>query len=93
MIESSKSTDVGICYGLGFLWNAESPRNLQQTKAEQVGNSESIGDSDKFPDALQLSSSINMAFQLPELGTSGESEQLGAMWLKARVREGKWAND
>ena len=51
-IESSKSTDVGIYYGLSFLWNAESPKNLQQTKAAKVGNSESTGDSDKFPDAL-----------------------------------------
>ena len=34
IIESSKSTDIGTCYGLSFLWNAESPRNLQQTKAE-----------------------------------------------------------
>ena len=33
-IESSKSTDIGICYGLSFLGNAESPRNLQQTEAE-----------------------------------------------------------
>ena len=61
MIESSKSTDAGICHGLSFLWNAESPKNLQQTKAEEAGNSESIGDSDKFPDALWLSSSMNTA--------------------------------
>ena len=33
IIESSKSIDIGIYYGLSFLWNAESPRNLQQTKA------------------------------------------------------------
>ena len=52
IIESSKSIDIGIYYGLSFLWNAESPKNLQQTKAEEAGNSESIGDSDKFPDAL-----------------------------------------
>ena len=25
IIESSKSIDMGICYGLSFLWNAESP--------------------------------------------------------------------
>ena len=41
------------------MWNAESPKNLQQTKAEKVGNSESMGDSDKFPGTLQLSSSTN----------------------------------
>ena len=52
IIESSKSIDIGIYYGLSFLWNAESPKNLQQTEAEEVRNSESIGDSDKFPDAL-----------------------------------------
>ena len=34
IIESSKSTDTGICCGLSFLGNAESPRNLQQTEAE-----------------------------------------------------------
>ena len=34
IIESSKSIDIGIHCGLSFLWNAESPRNLQQTKAE-----------------------------------------------------------
>ena len=51
IIESSKSIDIGIYYGLSFLWNAESTKNLQQTKAEKVGNSESTGDSDKFPDA------------------------------------------
>ena len=32
IIESSKSIGIGIYYGLSFLWNAESPRNLQQTK-------------------------------------------------------------
>ena len=53
------------------MWNAESPKNLQQTKAEKVGNSESIGDSDKFPDALQLSSStITMALGLDGIGRS-----------------------
>ena len=51
IIESSKSIDIGIYYGLSFLWNAESPRNLQQTKAEKVRNLESAGDSDKFQDA------------------------------------------
>ena len=30
-IESSESTDAGIYHGLSFLWNAESPKNLQQT--------------------------------------------------------------
>ena len=34
IIESSKSIDMRICCGLSFLWNVESPRNLQQTKAE-----------------------------------------------------------
>ena len=29
IIESSKSIDIGIYCGLSFLWNAESPRNLQ----------------------------------------------------------------
>ena len=48
IIESSKSKDIGIYYGLSFLWNAESPKNLQQTKAEEVRNSESIEDSNKF---------------------------------------------
>ena len=44
IIESSKSKDIGIYYGLSFLWNAESPKNLQQTKAEEVRNSESVED-------------------------------------------------
>ena len=48
LIESSKSEDIGIYYGLSFLWNAESPKNLQQTKAEEVRNSESTEDSNKF---------------------------------------------
>ena len=69
MIESSKSIDTGIHYGLSFLWNAESPKNLQQTKAEKVGNSESIGDSDKFPDAPWLSSLMNtMVLGLDRIG-------------------------
>ena len=33
IIESSKSRDIGIFYGLSFLGNAE-PRNLQQTETE-----------------------------------------------------------
>ena len=54
-------TDMGTCCGLTFLWNAESPRNLQQTKAENVRNSESREDSDKFLGGLQLSQSMNTA--------------------------------
>ena len=36
MIESSESKDMGICCGLNFLGNTEPPRNLQQTKCNEI---------------------------------------------------------
>ena len=70
-IESSKSIDIGICCGLSFLWNAESPKNLQQTKAEKVGNSESVRDSDKFPDALHVRNAFWIQLQPTSTGWCG----------------------
>ena len=41
-IESSKSIDIGINYGLSFLGNSESPRNLQWTEAEWRANGRTL---------------------------------------------------